>query len=308
MNRFRYDFVIRKTGAKTPPGAQRLLASVLAPVPCSLASLRVLLAGAPEGLRVTGIPNARVGNAGGALDPEDVRAMAPDHDVEVRFSRERDDAMDVVFRRRAASAWVEPLGEAPPGPPSRYANTPQVRVPLHDGWPAVLREHMKQKLPEPMLPASIVVLDALPRTANGKVDRGKLAAHAPVPSKGGAARAASAEGEVEQAVAEVFSQLLGRADVGRDENFFDIGANSLMMVQASVRLCEALGRSVSIVHLFQYPTVRALAASLTAATHDHLHDGDEDRARTRQDALQRQREQRSAGRAPEPEPRSMKSR
>ena len=95
--------------------------------------------------------------------------------------------------------------------------------------------------------------------------------------------------DVERDIVRVLKELLAADEVGVDDNFFDLGANSLLMVQASVRLRLLLGRSVPLVRMFQFPTARSLAASLGAAE-----DGDggavkqsHDRAQVRKDAMLR---------------------
>jgi hypothetical protein len=135
-----------------------------------------------------------------------------------------------------------------------------------------------------MMPSAFVELAALPLTPNGKIDRralGALGAPAapPAADDGGpvvrdapaaavpAAPAAGAApaGALEAMVADVWRGLLGADRVAVDGNIFDLGANSLLAVQASRRLAEALGRPVPLVAMFQYPTVRRLAAHLAAA-------------------------------------------
>jgi acyl carrier protein len=102
--------------------------------------------------------------------------------------------------------------------------------------------------------------------------------------------------DVEREIVSVLKELLGTDEVGVDDNFFDVGANSLLMVQASVRLRTALGRHVPLVRMFQFPTARALATSLGIA--EDADDGavqqGKDRAQLRREAIQRQRE-RQAG-------------
>jgi len=92
----------------------------------------------------------------------------------------------------------------------------------------------------------------------------------------------------------VLQELLGGGEVGVDDNFFDLGANSLMMVQASVQLRSVLGRPVPLIRMFQHPTPRALAAALGSAeqTQTEAVKQSQDRAQTRRDAMQRMRTRR----------------
>jgi aryl carrier-like protein len=90
----------------------------------------------------------------------------------------------------------------------------------------------------------------------------------------------------------VLQELLGASEVGVDDNFFDLGANSLMMVQASVRLRAVLGRPVPLVRMFQHPTARALATALGDVAKpavDREVKQSQDRAQIRREAMQRLR-------------------
>jgi acyl carrier protein len=133
-------------------------------------------------------------------------------------------------------------------------------------------------------------LDSLPLTANGKIDRAALPAPDRLASREATTEYAVPEDDLQRTIVTVFEELLGAAGVGVDDNFFDLGCNSLMMVQASVRLRAALGYSVSLVQLFQFPTVRSLASSLGTQTGPRanatIHEGQE-RAQARRTAMQR---------------------
>ncbi|HEU4557572.1 MAG TPA: amino acid adenylation domain-containing protein, partial [Longimicrobium sp.] len=122
-----------------------------------------------------------------------------------------------------------------------------------------LREHLRRSLPEYMVPAAFVSLDAVPLTPNGKLDRKALPA--PEPASGEAGYAPPRR-PLEAALAEIWAEVLGRARVGVKENFFDLGGHSLMLVKVQTRLREALDQKVSIVDLFRFPTVAALAEHL----------------------------------------------
>ena len=126
---------------------------------------------------------------------------------------------------------------------------------------AELRAFLKRRLPDYMVPAAFVVMEELPMTNTGKVDRRRL----PAPSEAGAeARdaAAAPKSVLERDIAKVWEEVLGVEAVGLEDNFFEIGGHSLLLVRLQERLREALGREVSVVDLFQYPTVGALAAFL----------------------------------------------
>lgn len=123
-----------------------------------------------------------------------------------------------------------------------------------------VRAFLRRKLPDYMVPASIVFLDALPLSSNGKVDREALPrpdAAAPLHEAG-----AAPASEVEKTIAGVVETVLQQPGLGLDSNFFDLGANSVHLVQIHRKLQEALGRSFPLVDLFQNPSILRLAVFL----------------------------------------------
>jgi hypothetical protein len=122
-----------------------------------------------------------------------------------------------------------------------------------------LKADLGQHLPEVMVPAHVVRLDAFPLTPNGKVDRKAL------PSPSTAAPAAPKpfvplEGGLEQAIAAVWARVLGVPQVGRSDNFFTLGGHSLLAVQAHREMKVALNSDrIAITDIFRFPVVSALA-------------------------------------------------
>jgi non-ribosomal peptide synthetase component F len=125
--------------------------------------------------------------------------------------------------------------------------------------PAALRSAVARRLPAHVVPSSIVLLSALPLTPNGKIDRKGL----PEPERGIRATTANAPAEptsdIEQAVARVWQDALGVDRVGLHDNFFELGGHSLLMAQVQTRLLERFGREVTLVELFQRPTIASQA-------------------------------------------------
>jgi len=124
---------------------------------------------------------------------------------------------------------------------------------------AVLRERLGQSLPDYMVPRAIVVLDALPLNANGKVDRKAL----PEPDGLAGARAYEApQGEVARTLAAIWSELLQVPQVGQHDNFFDLGGHSLLLIRAHRLLQDRLRIELPLVQLFKHPTVESLARAI----------------------------------------------
>jgi natural product biosynthesis luciferase-like monooxygenase protein len=123
----------------------------------------------------------------------------------------------------------------------------------------LLRKHLSESLPDYMIPGAFVTLAQFPLTPNKKVDRKAL----PAPDASGPrAEYAEPEGDLEGDIVRVFQAILGLDQVGRDDNFFQVGGHSLLAVQAHRKLREALARDLSVTDIFRFPTARQLAAHL----------------------------------------------
>jgi hypothetical protein len=126
---------------------------------------------------------------------------------------------------------------------------------------SALREQLRGRLPEYMVPSLYVELERMPVSAHGKLERGKLAGAEGV--KGESVRGyEEPRGEMEREVAEVWKEVLGVERVGAYDNFFDMGGHSLLVVEAQRKVKERTGREMSVVEMFQYPTVSAQAKRL----------------------------------------------
>ncbi|MEH1775243.1 amino acid adenylation domain-containing protein [Nostoc sp.] len=120
-----------------------------------------------------------------------------------------------------------------------------------------LRNFLKEKLPEYMLPSVFVQLKALPLTTNGKVDRRAL----PVPDGDRPELEevyVAPRSEMERAIATVWQEVLHLEKVGVNDNFFDLGGHSLLMVQVNSKLQEVINCNISIIEMFQNPTINSL--------------------------------------------------
>ena len=153
--------------------------------------------------------------------------------------------------------------------------------------PGTVAAALREQLPSYMVPAHYEMLDALPLSRNGKVDRKQL----PKPSLGHTIVApyVAPENQLEEDIVALWNELLGVDDIGRDDNFFDRGGHSLLMVEMQQKLGEK-GHDVSLVSLFQYPTVAMLAEHLSGGSAGtEVSKQSQRRAQQRQDASDRRR-------------------
>ncbi|MFF7633513.1 amino acid adenylation domain-containing protein [Kitasatospora sp. NPDC008050] len=126
-----------------------------------------------------------------------------------------------------------------------------------DGFTAVLRDRLRGRLPRYMVPGHLIVLPRFPLNSSGKVDRAAL----PLPDQHGTDQLVEPRDELEQALADIWCQVLGRPQTGVDEDFFEIGGDSLKSIQVVHRAREA-GLTVSVSQLFHHPTIGELAERL----------------------------------------------
>ncbi|WP_409465155.1 amino acid adenylation domain-containing protein [Amycolatopsis sp. GA6-003] len=125
--------------------------------------------------------------------------------------------------------------------------------------PVAIRNLLRERLPEHLVPAVVLALDDFPRTPNGKLDRRALpepafAAHSPGPRT-----------PVEEVVAGLFAQVLGLSDVGVADSFFELGGHSLSATRLAAKLRSVFGVELGVRELFRAPTVAALSRWLSGA-------------------------------------------
>jgi natural product biosynthesis luciferase-like monooxygenase protein len=155
--------------------------------------------------------------------------------------------------------------------------------------PAVLREGLRARLPEHMVPGHFVPLDELPLTPNAKVDRKALPAleSARAAARPKAAADAAPKGETQDKIAACWRQVLGVEQVGAQDNFFDIGGHSLLVVRLQRMLKESLARPLALTDLYRFPTIQSLAGWLESDGADANLSQSMDRAQQRRAAAQK---------------------
>jgi amino acid adenylation domain-containing protein len=256
---------------------------------------RTLVDIAPERFAISGVPNARhqiearavrwvlgtprhqtVADLRTALagpidveDPETLVALGEElgYAVDVTWTPgAHDGSFDVVFRRPSAPEAAIEIGARGDGTivPSwrAYANNPLHGTMSRKLVPQI-RAFVEQKLPTYLMPSAFVLLDGLPLSPNGKVDRRAL----PEPEHLRAELRETFEAPrtpTEQVIAGIFSEILGVDRVGVNDSFFQLGGHSLLATQVVSRVFEYLQVTVEVRSVFEQPTPAGLAASILA--------------------------------------------
>ncbi|MBW5487217.1 AMP-binding enzyme, partial [Streptomyces bambusae] len=183
-----------------------------------------------------------------------------DDQVKVRgFRIELGEIEAVLARYEGAARSAVVVREDTPGIKRLVAYVvPREGVPFDA---AVVRSHLAAALPEYMVPAAFVALDALPLTVNGKLDRRQL----PAPEYQGTKAGRAPRTEREQLLCGIYAELLGLGSVSVEDSFFELGGDSIVSIQLVSRARKA-GLVFSAREVFQHRTPEALAAVATSAT------------------------------------------
>jgi len=154
--------------------------------------------------------------------------------------------------------------------------------------PNELKAFVQKSLPSHMVPAVFVCMDAFPLTPNGKVDRTAF----PSPdefSKQSIADYVAPADDLEKIVAEIWKSVLERDQIGVNDNFFDLGGHSLLVIRVLTRLRAEVDPNVQVVDLFQYTTIKTLVEYLNGNKHKGAKDVGQDRAQARKASAGRRR-------------------
>ncbi|HET7232983.1 MAG TPA: amino acid adenylation domain-containing protein, partial [Longimicrobium sp.] len=185
-----------------------------------------------------------------------------DQQVKIRGHRTEPGEVEAVLgRHRAVASAVVTVRDDGAGGRRLVAYVVPAPGARKDELPGALRAYARGVLPEHMVPSAVVVMEALPVTPNGKVDRRALPA--PPPPRAGAA-AAPPRTETERRLAVMWAGLLGRERVGIHESFFEMGGHSLLAVQMAARVREDFGVEISVPQVLDEDSVARLAALVDA--------------------------------------------
>ena len=191
------------------------------------------------------------------LDPEDWYALEVPYNVNIAWSNsDSQGRYDVVFVQGETRDFVRETRSDNLRPWRSYANNPLQAKAARKLVPQ-LQAYLAEKLPEYMIPSAFVVLESLPVTANGKVDR--LALPAPEPIKlEWAGGYVAPQTSVEEVLVKIWAEVLGIKRVGIRDNFFELGGHSLLATQLVSRVRDACGVELPLRCVFEAPTIGEL--------------------------------------------------
>jgi amino acid adenylation domain-containing protein len=303
LTRYRYDVVLF-----TSPKSEDVQASETLDWETSVRSLEGFEAALREkrwqAIRLTSAPNGRLAGdvathglieaSDNRLDAGELRRRADNPSIQ-RFSPEmfwrlgdaygydvrvtwgssvRYDSLDVTVRSRLESgnaATRVPQPSSPAMPWRAYTNDPSESV-FRQQLVLRLRDYLKDRLPQHMLPSGWFVLRSLPLTPNGKLDLRALPLPYSRPDELG--QYVPPRGGIESAVADIWTQVLRIERVGRSDNFFDLGGHSLLAARVISRVCEQFNVEVSLREVFDAPTVEQLSARVRALRKEQITEED----------------------------------
>jgi SAM-dependent methyltransferase/acyl carrier protein len=294
LTRFRYDATLRLQTPEPGDPASSIQVIDWATSGLDLGQVRSLLQkGEPSAICLNQVPNSRVqadvlavelldrpeletvaelqemlrSGAGRGHSPEDfwILGAGLGYSVEVSWCNQNPGGhYDVLLWRQGSVRPRVPGAQhsASVGQPAwaRYANQLSANS-LSRSLVTELRHHLSQRLPDYMIPQAFVLLDALPLTPSGKIDRRSL----PEPESGERVSQSyqPPRTPAERTIAEIWASVLKVDRVGIEDNFFELGGHSLLATQAMSRIRHAVGIDLPLRTIFEAPTVTALAAAIT---------------------------------------------
>jgi pristinamycin I synthase 3 and 4 len=201
--------------------------------------------------------------AGDGIDPNDVQSIAESmgYRVEISWAPHDPECFDAAFYRHADPTApilmpITRMREASDW--DAYANNP-LRVGGTDDLGVELRQYLKHRLPDYMVPVQIVTLDRLPLGPTGKLDRAALLDLQTAFAEPIQAKELGRDTPLEEVLTGLFADLLGVPSVGADSNFFELGGHSLLATSLAARISKAVGCEIPLKLIFEKPTVAAVA-------------------------------------------------
>jgi aspartate racemase len=192
-----------------------------------------------------------------------------DNQVKIRgFRVELEEIEAVLARHPGVREAVVTVTEVAPGDRRLVAHC--VVDGRSSGSADGIRDSLKAKLPEYMIPSSFVFLDSLPRNASGKVDRVLLSASAPAGEVDPGGGTGDEMSPTEKALAGILARILGVERVRINDNFFSLGGHSLLAMQVVSRIRDRWRIDLSLVSVFEYPTVGELALAIEEKLLDQI--------------------------------------
>ncbi|WP_035798962.1 non-ribosomal peptide synthetase [Kitasatospora mediocidica] len=277
MNGFRYDAVLRRGAGPAearPEGApverldgRELTVAGFGRILDTLAGADALITGvrdarlvrplalarelaAPECRSVAAA--ARLADARpGGIHPADLALVAARHGRRITVRQLGDGLLDVLVADRPSPS-AEPISVAAPV----LANRP-LETAVRRSTVAAVREHLGRHLTKAMIPSRLVFVTEFPLSTGGKVDRSRL----PAPARAVGGSTAAPVSELERTLATAWEQVLGADSIGTEDNFFEIGGDSIGWLQIMSR-CSRAGVKLTARDVFEYQTIRALAAAV----------------------------------------------
>ncbi|UUU37390.1 amino acid adenylation domain-containing protein [Streptomyces sp. CA-210063] len=274
LSRYRYDVVLRPGTRAVPPEVPEVNWAAVG----GLGGLAALLAGRPDALRITGVPNARLAEdladlrrlegssreAAPGTDPEHVHALAAEHGYRAALTwngNADDGAFDAVLVLDGPFGPLYRTADAYP-----HANRP---APFRDvgALMRTLRGHAAEWLPDYMVPSAFVPLHALPVTPSGKIDARAL----PAPDYAAMSSGRAPRTPREKLLCGLYAEVLGLDAVTAEDDFLALGGDSITAIQLLIRARES-GLRLTTRDVFRHRTVEALAKAAVERTAEHTTD------------------------------------
>jgi amino acid adenylation domain-containing protein len=233
----------------------------------------------------------RTGDLARRLPDGDIEYLGrADRQVKLRGHRIEPGEIESVLAEASGVRWsLVILREDTPGDQRLVAYV--LKEPGHTPRVDDLRALLSCRLPAHMVPNAFVILSELPLTTNGKLDQSSL----PRPTSA-VAHVVRPNQSIEETIESSWRALIGTdADIGIDDSFFDVGGHSLLLMQLHEQLRVLLNADLTVVELFEYPTIRSLAKRIRDGVASPVVVSEINRASRQQDVLARMRRQRQTG-------------